>query len=254
MIDPLLLSVVSIETVSTESPRTNATGFFFRRENSLFLVTNRHVVLDEASGHSPRLLEVDLHTDRENLAVKERFQIPLYEGDQPRWRGATDTAGVVDVVAIPCDPADLSPSVVYETFTPDHLVDLNQPVEMGTPLVIVGFPLGFRDSLHHLPVARQAVIASAFGMRFEGKGYFLTDCRLHRGTSGSPVVTRMATNDDNERLPWTLLGIHASRIDLTSRDQTQDEQLGLNCAWYADVLMVITQPVDEACPALPTVV
>jgi len=45
--------------------------------------------------------------------------------------------------------------------------------------------------LHHLPVARQAVIASAFGIRFQGQGYFLTDARMHRGTSGAPVVAHM---------------------------------------------------------------
>ncbi len=30
------------------------------------------------------------------------------------------------------------------------------------------FPLGFHDSLHHLPVVRQCVTASAFGLRFQG--------------------------------------------------------------------------------------
>jgi hypothetical protein len=29
---------------------------------------------------------------------------------------------------------------------------------------------------------------------------------------------------------------------MTPRDVEQDETLGLNCAWYADVLMSLTQP------------
>jgi len=43
-------------------------------------------------------------------------------------------------------------------------------VEVGTSLLVVGFPLGFHDEVHHLPVVRQAVIASSFGLRFQGMG------------------------------------------------------------------------------------
>ncbi|MCK7502387.1 MAG: hypothetical protein MZW92_80370 [Comamonadaceae bacterium] len=42
-----------------------------------------------------------------------------------------------------------------------------------------------------MPVVRHAVIASSFGLRFQGEGYFLTDARTHRGTSGAPVVMRV---------------------------------------------------------------
>ena len=43
-------------------------------------------------------------------------------------------------------------------------------------------------------------------------------------------------------LPWRLLGIHSARLDMLTRDTRVDEALGLNCAWYADVLMTLTQP------------
>jgi len=39
-----------------------------------------------------------------------------------------------------------------------------------------------------LPVVRQAAIASSFGLRFQGKGYFINDALTHRGTSGPPVL------------------------------------------------------------------
>jgi hypothetical protein len=112
-------------------------------------------------------------------------------------------------------------------------------VEVGTPLLIVGFPLGFHDAVHHLPVVRQAVIASSFGVRFQGLGYFLTDARTHRGTSGAPVVARSSTAD--AQLPWKLLGVHSARMDMGGRDLELDETLGLNCAWYADILLTLTQ-------------
>jgi hypothetical protein len=44
-----------------------------------------------------------------------------------------------------------------------------------------------------------------------------------------------------QSLPWRLLGIHSSRVDLGSRDLLLDEALGLNCTWYADILMTLTE-------------
>ena len=91
-------------------------------------------------------------------------------------------------------------------------------------------------------MARQAVIASSLGLRFQGQGYFLTDGRTHRGISGAAVVMR---SPDQEPviggLPWKLLGIHSARLDVGTRDLNVDEALGLNCAWYADILMTLTE-------------
>jgi hypothetical protein len=92
-----------------------------------------------------------------------------------------------------------------------------------------------------LPVVRQAVIASSFGLRFQGQGFFLTDARTHRGTSGAPVVIRAPVQDARlGDLSWKLLGVHSGRLDMLSRDAEQDESLGLNCAWYADILLTLT--------------
>ena len=75
--------------------------------------------------------------------------------------------------------------------------------------------------------------------RFQGRGFFLTDARLHRGASGAPVLMRRP--EDGSELPWSLLGIHSSRFDMGTRDRLQDDSLGLNCAWYADILTTLTR-------------
>jgi hypothetical protein len=41
-------------------------------------------------------------------------------------------------------------------------------------------------------------------------------------------------------LPWRLLGVHSARLDVGTRDLELDEALGLNCAWYADILLTLT--------------
>jgi hypothetical protein len=242
VIESLLLSVTRVSTLLGEQQLTNATGFFFERDGRLFLVTNRHVVLDEASDHRPDRLEIELHVDPENVAVTTGFAIPLYRGTQPVWREGIDPAGTVDVVALQLERAALPEKLLLQPFTPNHLIEQLDEIEVGTRVLIVGFPLGFHDTWHHLPVVRQAVIASAFGLRFQGQGYFLTDARMHRGTSGAPVVARMTTQRSGRGdLPWMLLGVHAARMDVTNRDIEQDERLNLNCAWYADIIMTLTE-------------
>ena len=240
MIESLLLAVTRIATMSGERQLTNASGFFFERDGKLFLITSRHVVLDEASDHRPDRLVIELHTDRANVAATTQWLIPLYRDNRPAWREGIDSGGTIDVAALELDVSALPSALLFRAFTPAHLAASLEQIEVGTPVLIVGFPLGFHDTLHHLPVARQAIIASAFGMRFQGQGYFLTDARMHRGSSGAPVVARMTTaQSGREALPSTLLGVHAARMDVT-RDIEQDERLDLNCAWYSDIIMKLT--------------
>lgn len=243
MIESLPLVVTRVSTLSGARQMTNATGFFFARDGALFLVTSRHVVLDEPSGHHPDRLEIELHVDAENLGRTVQFSIPLYRDGKSVWREGRDSAGPVDVVALALEDAALPANRLLQAFTPAHLAGRLDQVEMGGPVLIVGFPLGVHDELHRLPVARQSVIASAFGIRFQGKGYFLTDARLHRGMSGAPVVARTAApGGGRAEFPWMLLGVHASRLDVSNRDASQDESLDLNCAWYADILLTLTRP------------
>ena len=42
-------------------------------------------------------------------------------------------------------------------------------------------------------------------------------------------------------LPWMLLGVHSARLDVGTRDLELDEALGLNCAWYADILLTLAE-------------
>ena len=239
-IDALLLAATGIATFEHQRGLTNASGFFFERDGRLYLVTSRHVLIDKPSKHFPNRIEIEVHTQARDLAKSVRISLLLYQNGKSCWRQGTDASGEIDVAMIELDRAALPPSAVLYAFTPAHLQQLDDPVEVGSSVLIVGFPLGFHDTLHHLPVVRQSVIASAFGLRFQGQGYFLTDARTHRGTSGAPVVLRNTRAAADEPLPWKLLGVHSARLDMAGRDLAQDESLGLNCAWYADMLMTLS--------------
>lgn len=246
MIEPILFTALRLFTFSQQAHLTTASGFFFERGSGLYLVTSRHVLLDEPSGHRPDRIWIELHTDLTNLASATGFSIPLYRDGFAIWRDGLDGGGMIDVAVIAIDRAALPETMVFWAFTPDHLPRHDDQVEIGSTLMVVGFPLGFHDTLHHLPVVRQAALASSFGFRFQGQGYFLTDARTHRGSSGAPVVLPLSRHDGDRRselgeLHWLLLGIHSARLDLGTRDLSLDEALGLNCTWYADILMTLTE-------------
>jgi len=243
VVESVLLSVARLSTFAQQRMLTSASSFFFERDDRLFLVTSRHVMVDEPSRHFPDRIEIEVHTDRSNMARSTGFSIPLYRDGESAWRQGRDTAGEIDVAVIEVERAALPADAAFAAYTPDHLLGRLDQIEVGTSLLVVGFPLGFHDTLHHMPVARQATVASSFGLRFQGKGYFLTDARTHRGTSGAPVVMRVPEGERiSGDLPWMLLGVHSARLDVGTRDLQLDEALGLNCAWYADILMTLTEP------------
>jgi hypothetical protein len=242
MIESLPLAVTRVTTLQGDRYLTNATGFFFERDGRLYVVTSRHVVLDEPSAHHPDRIEIELHVNPENLADTVQFSIPLYREGKSVWLEGLDSAGAIDVVALRLERDVLPEKMLHHAFTPGQLFRKLSDVEIGAQVLIVGFPLGVYDTLHRLPVARRASVASSFGIRFQGKGCFLTDARLHRGTSGAPVVARTDAPGDGRRdFPWMLLGVHSARLDVANRDATQDESLDLNFAWYADILLTLTK-------------
>jgi len=240
VIEPLLFTTARVTTFGGNQQLTNASGFFFERDDRLFLVTSRHVLADRLSRHFPDRIEIELHLDSSNVARSGHFSIPLYDQTQYVWREESDSSGPVDVAAIEIDKSALPPSVAYRAFGPQQLADGYDRFEIGASLLVVGFPLGFHDTLHHMPVARHAAIASSFGLRFQGEGYFLTDGRTHRGMSGAPVIARISAAEAGSELHCVLLGVHSARIDVGTRDLSMDEALGLNSAWYADILLRLT--------------
>lgn len=253
--DPLLLATARVSTFVGTLLQTNASGFFFQRDGGLYLVTSRHVVIDAPNQHFPDRIEIELHLDPVDLTKSTGFSVPLYRDGQSLWRQGRDSGGEVDVAVIELDRSKLPPTTELRAFTPAQLANDFDGINVGSSLLVSGFPLGFHDALHHLPVVRQAVVASSYGIRFQGQGYFLTDARMHRGASGAPVVMRdWAPAPRNPALPWLLLGVHSARLDMGDRDLVLDESLGLNCAWYADILMTLTGPMPADADLAPVLV
>jgi S1-C subfamily serine protease len=239
-VDALLQTTTRLTTLRAGSVLSNASGFFYRQGDRLFLVSNRHVFADAESGHFPDRIDIGVHTSARDLTQYAVVSLSLYREGLSQWREASDTGGAVDIAVLEIAPGSLPVDAALHAFEAAHLEARDEHVAIGDVLTIAGFPLGFHDTVHHLAVARSASMASAYGVRFQGQGCFLTDARTHRGSSGSPVVRRRL-NDEASAPSWQLLGVHSTRMDMRTRDHAQDESLGLNCAWYADVLPGLTR-------------
>jgi Trypsin-like peptidase domain len=239
VVDALLLTTTSITTFSAKDVLTSASGFFYRHGNRLFLVSNRHVFSDPESAHHPDRIEIGSHTHPKDLSRYAVVSLPLFAEGQPRWREARDAGGAVDIAAVEIPAGSLPADAALQAFDETHLGASDEHIAIGDALTIAGFPLGFHDTVYHLAVARSASIASAYGVRFQGQGFFLTDARTHCGSSGSPVVRRRL-NVGASAPSWQLIGVHSTRMDMRTRDLAQDESLSLSCAWYADVLVALT--------------
>ena len=89
MIESLLLAATRVLTFEQQQPLTNASGFFFEREGRPFLVTSRHVLIDEPSKHFPDRIEIELHVEADNMARSTGFSIPLYRDGKSIWHEAS---------------------------------------------------------------------------------------------------------------------------------------------------------------------
>ena len=213
-VEALLLTSTRVTPFAAVAALASASGFFFRRGERLFLVSDRRVFADAAGSPAPERIEFGLHTDAQDLTRQALVSLPLYRDGRALWRGAGDGDDAVDVAAIEIPAAQLPAGAVLHAFVEADLDARGEQVAIGDALAVPGFPPGVHDTIHHLPVVRSAALASAYGVPFRGRDCFLTDARLPGGSSGSPVVRRrLRGHAPAASLPWQLLGVHSSRLE-----------------------------------------
>ena len=109
MIEPLLLTTARVSTFDGGRQLTAASGFFFERDERLFFVTSRHVMIDKPSHHFPDRVEIELHTDADNLTRSAVLSVLLYRDGQSIWRQGSDAGGEIDVAVIELERAACRP-------------------------------------------------------------------------------------------------------------------------------------------------
>lgn len=154
-ISELAFSVAQLECFKENELIARATGFFYASAGSAYLITNRHVVLDERAGHVPDKLKLWLHTDAADIRKNGVDVVLLYDHrGRPRWLEHAGRGKAVDVVAIPMNASRLEREFVVRPFGPDNHLPEEVSVQVGEGAVVIGYPLGLHDAPYNLPIVR----------------------------------------------------------------------------------------------------
>jgi S1-C subfamily serine protease len=227
----LLLKITTV--IICKEGRKNigsGTGFFFRDNNQLYLVTNRHVFIDEEKNFFPDKVIIKLNTDEHNLTVSKEVSYDLYVEEEQKW---LELKGV-DLAILPIKDPE---GCILAALARENIAPRSLKLGLGEQVIVIGYPRGFYDDLNNLPITRNATIASAYGINFKGNQFFLIDSVLHPGTSGSPVITVPKNIISSPgggmsiaAVPqWSFLGINSGSYG----------DLQLNTVWYAQLVIEI---------------
>ena len=227
----------------------HATGFFYSSEdnNNSYFVTNRHVV-EDTEADSMRIFT----RSSENIESRDYHDLSISDGEGVDWFSPNGGANV-DVVVLPLDFGldSINPRIGIDderppetgslAFNSDSILSEKSRVLAGDRTQIIGYPGHFVDTTFDFPVTRNAIVSSQYGFPFNGVPAFLTDARMHPGTSGSPVVAGPVTLITHGGIDlwgpaYKLLGVHSSTLRQPTSDTDDNRWLDLNIAWYAELI------------------
>ncbi|MGI8464789.1 S1 family peptidase [Pectobacterium punjabense] len=239
------------------------TGFFYvggEGENSfLFLATNYHVITGISpteKGIKPVLGDEIAIQLRDKSGRSYYKTIPLFINNYQNWL-EHPTDGEADIVLIPI-PKNLMDEADFSSISRETKID-NLLLHPSYPVVMVGYPHGYRDSVNNLPIWKTGSLASEPEYDFDGKKVIVVDISAYPGMSGSPAffVSHNGYTAKNGNIFMGggmvvhFLGVYASmqmlNSDLyleqvTSRSDykvSHSESLQLGHVWKAELLKEI---------------
>lgn len=167
------------------------TGFFYRSSKGdksvTFLATNYHVITGIAPTEktSKNVLgdELVIHLrDKDGKAYYET--IPLFINNYQNWlEHPTDEEA--DIVLIPL-PVKLLEKADFVCIGNDTTIN-DLLLSPSSPVVMIGYPHGYRDSVNNLPIWKTGSLASEPEYDFDGKKVIVVDISAFPGMSGSPA-------------------------------------------------------------------
>ena len=175
-----------------------ATGFFYKRHASDYLITNWHVLSGRDANTGQTLLNTGAIPDRIQFLLQAEPlgstwlspRKPLLHFDEQQDTTANwfqhPSGQRIDLACIRV--LDLPPGVLARFPTANNV---QEPLthEIGSDCYVVGFPLWHITSRETV-VWKRATIATEFELGFGSTASFLVDTTSSKGMSGSPVFLR----------------------------------------------------------------
>lgn len=165
------------------------TGFFYRYQNYLFLVTNKHVLKDAER------IQFNVFTCGENGDPDYQNMEPiiLFEDDLIRYSYGHNSKDVdIQIISFTkflYDNGLINNNFYVRSVTEKNICDQKQMENLFAieNIVFVGYPNFLWDEVNHLPIIRTGTTASILTKDYNGEPSFLIDASVFPGSSGSPV-------------------------------------------------------------------
>jgi S1-C subfamily serine protease len=199
----LLFHTLRVDTTLLDGSTGTGTAFVIAhphaRGQTLFVVTNRHIVEGVARG---ALVFAMAQGDRPVLG--SRFELAI-EDFSEAWVVHPDPS--VDLAIMPLQPLlEAARSQGVEPFW--QAVDTRQALTAEASehldaledVLFVGYPSGVWDQTHGTPILRRGITATPPALDFEGRPEFLIDAAVYPGSSGSPVFIASQSADGQPRI------------------------------------------------------
>ena len=239
-INEIVLTVSIVFMVRGGHNIGSGSGFFYTSGDKLFLVTNQHVMCDDQKGLIPDKLRLRLHTDVSNTKSNDNYEINLYSEDKPLWKIHPQFADA-DVALIELDQIKIRQKFIIRAWSKESFLPKKYRLDPGEDVFVMGYPLRYYDTINNLPLFRNAMIASTYRVYFRNNPLFLIDANLHKGISGSPVITKPknAWVDDSNNVNFMtgniyyLVGVISGKID---KKITSGQEIDLGASWYAELI------------------
>lgn len=177
-----------------------ATGFIYKRNGMVYLITNWHVVnerdfWDKRRKHSERhpthvLFTPSFSTSETNVVKDNRaILLELYDSvGNPKWLVHPKWKNDIDTIAIPIGPISNYADLYAINDAPQAL---HMNLSVTDELFVIGYPYGQgSDQKGTLPIWKKCTVASEPEMEFlsDKRPTFLIDGITNPSMSGSPVI------------------------------------------------------------------
>jgi hypothetical protein len=227
-----------------------ASGFLWRYDGQIFLVSNWHVLsgrnpltgqpLDSKNGVCPDRIELGLNLrGSDGVPQPAMAQASIVRDGGNLWLQHPQHGQNVDVAALVLPSEHQHQALLALNDLPETS---NMAVYVGQDVFVLGYPLdpGLSGGL---PIWKRGSIATEPNHRPTGLQRLLIDSATREGMSGAPVIARSVGNyltTDRDFTMWSTIssrriGVYSGRYGADLQDQAQ-----LGIVWHLDL-------VDEVC-------
>jgi len=274
-IDDKLHGISTLLLVTFPGGQGQGTGFFYQKLSpkdskqeaqwrsieKLWIVTNRHILLQKTDEKEITPNNLTFHI-RKIVKQSIVWEPVTLDANELRKRARLHPNPEVDVAMIRIEDLFVdriktgSKYMQWSGITEEDLPGKNNiSAEVADDVIVIGYPKGFYDEKNVFPIVKSGIIATRWGMGFNGRPVFLIDAKLFPGSSGSIVITKPVdfTVVDGKAMyakekQFAFLGVYSGEpfieqdpIDFDDMTIIRKDTFNVGVVWYGQLVVDIVK-------------